>query len=154
MHLGGKIEVKSRFPITYRDELSMAYTPGVARVCMAIHEKPEKVHNLTIKNNTVAIVTDGSAVLAQGNIDQSGASMPVMEGKAMLLKEFAGVNAFPICLNTQDTNEIIETVKRISPSFGAVNLEIFQRHVVSKLKTDSVKNVIFRYSMMISMAQP
>jgi malate dehydrogenase (oxaloacetate-decarboxylating) len=122
MHLGGKIEVTSRFPITHRDELSMAYTPGVARVCMAIHEKPEKVHNLTIKNNTVAIVTDGSAVLGLGNIGPE-ASMPVMEGKAMLLKEFAGVNAFPICLNTQDADEIIETVKRIAPSFGAVNLE-------------------------------
>ena len=122
LHLGGKIEVNSKFPITHRDELSMAYTPGVARVCMAIHEKPEKANNLTIKQNTVAVVTDGSAVLGLGNIGPL-AAMPVMEGKAMLLKEFAGVNAFPICLDTQDTEEIIATVKRIAPSFGAINLE-------------------------------
>lgn len=122
MHLGGKIEVKSKTPLTTRDRLSIAYTPGVARVCMAIHESPEKVHNLTIKNNTVAIVTDGTAVLGLGDIGPE-ASLPVMEGKSMLFKEFAGVDAFPICLNTKDPDEIVETVKRIAPVFGGINLE-------------------------------
>lgn len=122
MHLGGKIEVKSRFPITHRDELAMAYTPGVGRVCMDIFHKPYKVNNLTIKGNTVAIVTDGSAVLGLGNIGPE-ASLPVMEGKAMLLKEFADLNAFPLCLATQDTEEIIQTVKNAAVSFGAINLE-------------------------------
>lgn len=122
MHLGGKIEVRSKMPLTTRDRLSIAYTPGVARVCMAIHESPEKVHNLTIKSNTVAIVTDGTAVLGLGDIGPE-ASLPVMEGKAMLFREFAGVDAFPIALNTKDPEEIIETVKRIAPVFGGVNLE-------------------------------
>ncbi len=122
MHLGGKIEVKSKTPLTTRDRLSIAYTPGVARVCMAIYESPEKVHNLTIKSNTVAIVTDGTAVLGLGDIGPE-ASLPVMEGKSMLFKEFAGVDAFPICLNTKDPDEIVETVKRISPVFGGINLE-------------------------------
>lgn len=124
LHLGGKLETKSKIPITHRDELSMAYTPGVARVCMAIHEKPYKVHNLTIKHNTVAIITDGSAVLGLGNIGPE-ASLPVMEGKAMLLKEFANVDAFPIALDTQDTEEIVRTIKNIAPVFGAINLEDF-----------------------------
>ncbi len=122
MHLRGKIEVKSKLPVKHRDDLSMAYTPGVARVCMAIHDAPESVHNLTIKNNTVAIVTDGSAVLGLGDIGPA-ASMPVMEGKALLLKEFADVDAFPICLSTQNNDEIVATVKNIATSFGAINLE-------------------------------
>jgi len=122
LHLGGKIEVTSKIPITHRDELSMAYTPGVARVCTAIKEKPQKAHNLTIKNNTVAIVTDGTAVLGLGDIGPL-AALPVMEGKAMLLKEFANVDAFPICLDTKNIDEIIATVKNIAPAFGAVNLE-------------------------------
>jgi malate dehydrogenase (oxaloacetate-decarboxylating) len=122
MHLGGKIEVKSKLVIKTRDDLSMVYTPGVARVCMAIHDKPEDVFNLTIKKNTVAVVSDGTAVLGLGNIGPE-AAMPVMEGKAMLFKDFAGVDAFPICLKTQDTNEIVETVKRISTGFGGINLE-------------------------------
>ncbi len=122
LHLGGKIHVKSKTPLTTRDRLSIAYTPGVARVCQAIHENPEKVYNLTIKNNTVAIVTDGTAVLGLGNIGPE-AALPVMEGKAMLFNEFAGVDAFPICLKTTDPDEIVETVKRISPVFGGVNLE-------------------------------
>ena len=122
MHLRGKIEVKSKISVKHRDDLSMAYTPGVARVCMAIHEQPESVHNLTIKNNTVAIVTDGSAVLGLGDIGPA-ASMPVMEGKALLLKEFADVDAFPICLSTQDNDEIVATVKNIATGFGAINLE-------------------------------
>jgi len=122
MHLGGKIEVTSRIPVKTRDDLSMAYTPGVARVCKAIHEDPEAAFNLTIRRNCVAVVTDGSAVLGLGNIGPK-AAMPVMEGKALLFKEFAGVDAFPICLDTQDTEKIIETVKFIAPTFGGINLE-------------------------------
>ncbi|GAG81191.1 unnamed protein product, partial [marine sediment metagenome] len=122
IHLGGKIEVKSKAPINNRDELSMAYTPGVARVCEAIHQDPSKAHNLTIKRNTVAIITDGTAVLGLGDIGPL-AAMPVMEGKAMLLKDFADINGFPICLDTKDTEEIIKTSKYIAPAFGAINLE-------------------------------
>ncbi|MCM8538534.1 MAG: NAD-dependent malic enzyme [Lentisphaeraceae bacterium] len=122
LHLGGKIEVTSKSPLKTRDELSMAYTPGVARVCMAIHKKPEDAHKLTIKRNTVAIVSDGTAVLGLGDIGPE-AAMPVMEGKAMLFKEFAGVNAFPLCLDTKDTEEIISIVKAVAPTFGGVNLE-------------------------------
>jgi malate dehydrogenase (oxaloacetate-decarboxylating) len=122
MHLGGKISVNSKAPIRTRTVLSMVYTPGVARVCMAIHEDPSKAHQLTIKKNTVAVITDGSAVLGLGNIGPA-AAMPVMEGKAALFKEFAGVDAFPICLDTQDSNEIIRTAKAIAPAFGGINLE-------------------------------
>ena len=122
MHLGGKIEVNSRAPIRTRDDLSMAYTPGVARVCMAIYDEPEDVYNLTIKKNTVAVVTDGTAVLGLGDIGPA-AAMPVMEGKCALFKEFAGVDAFPICLNSQDPREIVDTVKRIATGFGGINLE-------------------------------
>jgi len=122
MHLGGKIEVTSKIPVKTRDDLSMAYTPGVARVCNAIHEDEDAAFNLTIKRNTVAVVSDGSAVLGLGNIGPK-AAMPVMEGKALLFKEFAGVDAFPICLDTQDVEEIIQTVKLLGPTFGGVNLE-------------------------------
>ncbi len=122
MHVGGKIEVKSKAPLVNRDDLSMAYTPGVARVCTAIEENPADVHKYTIKRNTVAIVTDGTAVLGLGDIGPY-AAMPVMEGKAMLFKEFAGIDAFPICLNVQDADELIETVARLEPVFGGVNLE-------------------------------
>ncbi|MCC7107538.1 MAG: NAD-dependent malic enzyme [Chloroflexi bacterium] len=122
LHLGGKIEVTGKIPVKTRDDLSMAYTPGVARVCLAIAGDPDKVWNLTIKRNTVAIVTDGSAVLGLGNIGPR-AAMPVMEGKALLFKEFAGVDAFPLCLDTQDTDEIVETVVRVAPDFGGINLE-------------------------------
>jgi malate dehydrogenase (oxaloacetate-decarboxylating) len=122
MHIGGKIEVVSKMPLKTRDDLSMAYTPGVARVCEAIRDDPEKAFTLTIKKNTVAIVSDGTAVLGLGDIGPA-AAMPVMEGKAMLFKEFAGINAFPICLNTKDPDEIVETVKRISVAFGGINLE-------------------------------
>lgn len=122
LHLGGKIEVTPKIPIKNRDDLSRVYTPGVARVSMAIHEKPSRAHNLTIKRNTVAVVSDGSAVLGLGNIGPL-AAMPVMEGKAMLFKQLAGVDAFPICLDTQDTEEIIRTVKAIAPTFGGINLE-------------------------------
>ena len=122
LHLGGKIEVASKTPLKTRAQLSMAYTPGVARVCMAIAEDPEKAHALTIKANTVAVVSDGTAVLGLGDIGPE-AAMPVMEGKAMLFKEFGGVDAFPLCLDTTDTEEIIRIVKAVAPGFGGVNLE-------------------------------
>ena len=122
IHLGGKIEIQNRAPMKTRDGLSMAYTPGVARVCHAIHQNPEDVYKLTIKRNMVAIVTDGTAVLGLGDIGHE-AALPVMEGKAMLFKKFADVNAFPICLNTKNTEEIINNVKAISPGFGGINLE-------------------------------
>jgi malate dehydrogenase (oxaloacetate-decarboxylating) len=122
LHRGGKITVQSRIPLRGQADLAMAYTPGVGRICTAIAEDPEKVHTLTIKQNTVAIVTDGSAVLGLGNLGPE-ASMPVMEGKAMLFKEFGGLDAFPICLATQDVDAIVETVKNIAPVFGGINLE-------------------------------
>ena len=121
-HLGGKIVVNAKSPIKTRADLSMVYTPGVARVCMAIHEDPSKAHQLTIKKNTVAVITDGSAVLGLGNIGPT-AAMPVMEGKAALFKEFAGVDAFPICLDTQNPEEIVRVAKLIAPAFGGINLE-------------------------------
>jgi malate dehydrogenase (oxaloacetate-decarboxylating) len=122
MHLGGKIEVVSKIPLKTRADLSMAYTPGVARICQAIARDPEKAHTLTIKKNTVAVVSDGTAVLGLGDIGPA-AAMPVMEGKAQLFKEFGGVDAFPICLTTKDPDEIVRTVKNIATAFGGVNLE-------------------------------
>jgi malate dehydrogenase (oxaloacetate-decarboxylating) len=122
MHLGGKIQVNGRVAVKTRDDLSMAYTPGVARVCMAIHADPEKAYTLTIKQNTVAVVSDGSAVLGLGDIGPNGAQ-PVMEGKALIFKEFAGVDAFPLCLNTKNVDEIVMIVKAIAPVFGGINLE-------------------------------
>jgi malate dehydrogenase (oxaloacetate-decarboxylating) len=122
LHRGGKISICSRIELKSVSDLAMAYTPGVGRICRAIAENPEEVHNLTIKQNTVAIVTDGSAVLGLGNLGAE-ASLPVMEGKAMLFKEFANIDAFPICLSTQDTDEIVRTVKNLEPVFGGVNLE-------------------------------
>lgn len=122
MHLGGKLETVSKVPLKTRSDLSMAYTPGVARVCEAIHKDPEKAFTLTIKKNTVAVVSDGTAVLGLGDIGPA-AAMPVMEGKCQLFKEFGGVDAFPICLNTKDPHEIIETIKNISVAFGGINLE-------------------------------
>lgn len=122
MHLGGKLEVRSKSPVTNRDQLSMAYTPGVARVCEAIADDAEKAHRLTMKNNTVAIVSDGTAVLGLGDIGPD-AAIPVMEGKAQLLREFAGVNGFPICIDDTDVDAIVDTVARVAPVFGAVNLE-------------------------------
>jgi len=121
-HLGGKISIESKVPINTRDDLSMSYTPGVARVCEEIAKDKSTVYNLTIKKNTVAIVTDGSAVLGLGDIGPE-ASIPVMEGKAMLFKKFAGVNAFPLCLTTKDPEEFVKTVVRVSPIFGGINLE-------------------------------
>jgi malate dehydrogenase (oxaloacetate-decarboxylating) len=122
VHLGGKIEVHSRMQIRTRDDLSMVYTPGVARVCRAIAYEPERAFNLTIKRNTVAVVSDGTAVLGLGDIGPR-AAMPVMEGKAALFKQFAGVDAFPICLDTKDPDEIVKTVKNLAPGFGGINLE-------------------------------
>jgi malate dehydrogenase (oxaloacetate-decarboxylating) len=122
LHLGGKIEVVPRSPVKTRDDLSMAYTPGVARVCRAIADDPQKVWTLTTKQNMVAVVTDGSAVLGLGDIGPE-AALPVMEGKAMLFKEFGNLNAFPICLDERDTDEIVAIVKAIAPGFGGINLE-------------------------------
>ena len=122
MHLGGKIEMRSKVPLRTRDELSMAYTPGVARVSLAIARNPEDVRRLTVKRNSVAVVTDGSAVLGLGNIGPQ-AALPVMEGKAALFKRFADIDAWPICLDTQDTDEIVRTVQVIAPAFGGINLE-------------------------------
>jgi len=117
LHMGGKIEVANKHPLKTRDDLSMAYTPGVARVCSAIRDEPDKAFQYTIKRNSVAVVSDGTAVLGLGDIGPL-AAMPVMEGKAMLFKEFAGVDAFPICLDTTDVDEIVTVVKAIAPSFG------------------------------------
>jgi len=121
-HLGGKIEIHNKRPLQTRSDLSMAYTPGVARVCLAIQKDPESVFKLTIKRNCIAIVTDGTAVLGLGDIGPA-AAMPVMEGKAMLFKEFGSIDAFPICLDTKDPDEIVRTVKAIAPGFGGINLE-------------------------------
>src|SRR5204863_263686 len=122
MHQGGKIEQHNKYPLKTRDDLSMAYTPGVARVCQEIAADRKKAFEYTIKRNTVAVVSDGSAVLGLGDIGPE-AAMPVMEGKAMLFKEFADVDAFPICLDTNDPQEIIQTVKLLAPTFGGINLE-------------------------------
>ena len=122
LHLGGKIHIQNKVPLKTRNQLSMAYTPGVAKVCMAIAQERSKVNTLTIKSNSVAIVTDGSAILGLGNLGPE-AALPVMEGKAMLFKEFADIDAWPICLATQDVEEIISTVKNIAPVFGGINLE-------------------------------
>ena len=122
LHKGGKIEVTPKMPIRTRDDLSMAYTPGVARVSIAIHDDPSKAWALTIKGNAVAVVSDGTAVLGLGDIGPE-AAMPVMEGKAMLFKEFAGIDAIPLCIDTKDTDEIVTFVKQAAPSFGGINLE-------------------------------
>jgi len=122
LHVGGKLEQHNRHPLKTRDDLSMVYTPGVARVCLAIADDPDKAFQYTIKRNTVAVVSDGTAVLGLGDIGPA-AAMPVMEGKCCLFKEFAGVDAFPICLDTTDPDEIVRTVKLLSPTFGGINLE-------------------------------
>jgi malate dehydrogenase (oxaloacetate-decarboxylating) len=121
-HVGGKIEIHNKSPLTGRGDLSRVYTPGVARVCLAIKREPEAAWSLTVKKNTVAVVTDGTAVLGLGDIGPL-AALPVMEGKAMLFKEFGGVDAWPICLDTKDTDEIVKAVKYIAPAFGGINLE-------------------------------
>lgn len=118
----GKIEVVSKVKVETMDDLSLAYTPGVAQACKEIHKKEEEIYTYTAKGNLVAVVSDGSAVLGLGNIGPK-AAMPVMEGKAILFKEFANIDAFPICLDTQDVEEIIQTVKYLAPTFGGINLE-------------------------------
>jgi malate dehydrogenase (oxaloacetate-decarboxylating) len=122
MHLGGKIEIRNKVPIRTRDDLSMVYTPGVARVCLAIRDDRQRAFALTMRHNSVAVVTDGTAVLGLGDIGPE-AALPVMEGKAMLFKEFGGVDAFPVCLGTKNVDKIVETVKLIAPTYGGVNLE-------------------------------
>ena len=121
-HQGGKIEIHNKMPLRNRDDLSKVYTPGVARICLDIHENKRHAYRYTIKGNSVAVVTDGTAVLGLGDIGPE-ASMPVMEGKVMIFKEFAGIDAFPIALRTKDTKEIISTIKNISPTFGGISLE-------------------------------
>ena len=128
-HLGGKIEIHNKVPVKNRNDLSRVYTPGVARVCKAIQKDKEKAYRFTIKMNSVAIVTDGSAVLGLGDIGPE-AALPVMEGKAMLFKEFANIDAFPICLSTKDPEEIIRTVINISPVFGGIN---HRGHFISEM---------------------
>tara|TARA_Y100001970_G_C14158361_1_gene816994 strand:- start:42 stop:1226 length:1185 start_codon:yes stop_codon:yes gene_type:complete len=122
IHSGGKIEIQNRVPLKTREDLSMAYTPGVARICNDIYNNPENVYQLTVKGNAVAVVTDGTAVLGLGDIGPK-AALPVMEGKAMLFKEFGGIDAWPICLETTETEEIVKIVKAIAPGFGGINLE-------------------------------
>ena len=140
----GKLSVEAKCQVASAEDLAIAYTPGVAEPCRAIAKNPKEAYTYTIKSNTVAVVSDGSAVLGLGNIGAL-AAMPVMEGKAALFKEFGGVNAFPICLDTQDTEEIIETVVRIAPAFGGINLEDIAAPRCC---------LTFLFSMMISMVQP
>jgi malate dehydrogenase (oxaloacetate-decarboxylating) len=122
MHQGGKIQVNGNIPVKTRDDLSMAYTPGVARICNAIHQDVDRAWSLTVKGNMIAVVSDGTAVLGLGDIGPE-AAMPVMEGKALLFKEFAGVDAFPLCLDTTDVDEIVGIVRALAPTFGGINLE-------------------------------
>ena len=122
MHLGGKISTRSKVPVKTRNALSMVYTPGVARVCRAIADDPEKAFAFTTRANSVAVISDGSAILGLGNLGP-GAAMPVMEGKIMLLKEFADIDGWPLCLATQDTDSIVRIVEAVAPTFGAINLE-------------------------------
>ena len=143
--LKGKLSTEAKYHVKTREDLSLAYTPGVAKPCVEIANNPEDVYKYTWKGNTVAVVSDGSAVLGLGNIGAK-AAMPVMEGKAVLFKEFGNVNAVPICLDTQDPDEIVDTVVRISPGFGGINLED-----ISKSKTDLKRFLTFLYSTMTSM---
>ena len=122
LHINGKISIRNKVPVDTRDTLSMAYTPGVARICKAIAIEKNNAYSLTIKQNSIAVVTDGTAVLGLGDIGPE-AAMPVMEGKAMLFKEFADIDAYPICLSTKDADQIVQTVKNIAPGFGGINLE-------------------------------
>ena len=148
--LKGKLSTEAKYHVKTREDLSLAYTPGVAKPCVEIANNPEDVYKYTWKGNTVAVVSDGSAVLGLGNIGAK-AAMPVMEGKAVLFKEFGNVNAVPICLDTQDPDEIVDTVVRISPGFGGINLKIFLLQDVSKSKTDLKRFLTFLYSTMTSM---
>jgi len=134
MHLGGKIEITSKVPIRTRDDLSMAYTPGVARVCLSIKDDPERAFTLTMKRNVVAVVTDGTAVLGLGDIGPE-AALPVMEGKAMLFKELAGVDAFPLCLDTKDPDKIVQTVKLVAPRSEASTSRTSRRRAASRWRS-------------------
>lgn len=151
-HLGGKIEVTPKMPIKNREDLSLVYTPGVARVCTAIAEDPSKAYSLTMKRNTVAVVTDGTAVLGLGDIGPE-AAMPVMEGKAMLFKQLADIDGFPLCLNTKDPEEIIQIVKAVAPGFGGINLEDISSPRCFEIERRLSANWIFRFSMMTSTEQ-
>lgn len=152
LHLGGKIEMQPKVPIQNRDDLSRVYTPDVARVCMAIHEEPDKAFRLTIKRNTVAVVSDGSAVLGLGNIGPY-AAMPVMEGKAMLFKQLGSVDAFPICLDTQDTEEIIKVGKQLVQPLAVLIWRIFHRHDALRLNSGYVTSWTYLFFMTISTVQ-
>ena len=152
LHLGGKIEVVSKTPIKTRDDLSMVYTPGVARVCRAIHADPDAAFALTIRRNMVAVISDGSAVLGLGNIGPR-AAMPVMEGKAVLFKEFAGVDAFPICLDTQDPAKIVETCVHLAPTFGGINLEDISAPRCIQIEEELSRGWIFPSSTTTSTAR-
>ena len=148
----GKLEVASKVPLKTRDDLSLAYTPGVAAPCEAIAKNPDLAYKYTLKGRTVAVVTDGSAVLGLGNIGGL-AGLPVMEGKCLLFKQFAGIDAFPICLSTQDPDEIIKTVKAIAPSLAELIWRTLRHPTVSILKKNSKKKFPFPFFMMISTAR-
>ena len=152
LHLGGKIQVQNKIPIQTRHQLSMAYTPGVAKVSQAIAQDPENVYKLTIKSNSIAIVTDGSAVLGLGNLGPE-AALPVMEGKAMIFKEFANIDAWPICLATQNVDEIVRQSKTLLRLLAGSIWKISARRVVLKLKKSLKKHCPFLSCMMTSMAQ-
>ena len=149
---GGKLEVALKVPVETKDDLSTAYTPGVAEPCRKIAENPDDAYKYTLKQNTVAVVSDGTAVLGLGDIGPL-AAIPVMEGKSVLFKRFGNVDAFPICIDTKDTEEIIETVKRLAPSFGGINLEDISAPRCFEIEARLRKNLISLYSMMISMVQ-
>ena len=149
----GKLEVISKVPVNDAKDLSLAYTPGVAEPCKEIHKDPDTVYKYTIKGRTVAVVTDGSAVLGLGNIG-AAAGMPVMEGKSVLFKNFGGVDAFPICLDTQDVDEIVKTVKYLAPTFGGINLEDISAPRCFEIEKRLKKNLISQFSMMTNTAQP
>lgn len=149
----GKLTTEAKSAVRTREDLALAYTPGVAEPCKVIAKDPEAAYTYTIKANTVAVVSDGSAVLGLGNIGPL-AAMPVMEGKAVLFKEFGGVNAFPICLDTQDTEEIIETVARIAPAFGGINLEDISAPRCFEIEERLKERYIFPSFMTISTAPP
>ena len=148
----GKLSVNSKVKLENKDDLSVAYTPGVAEPCRRIHANADDVYKYTIKGNTVAVVSDGSAVLGLGNIG-GAASIPVMEGKAVLFKSFGDIDAFPICLDTQDDEEIIRTVKNIAPVFGGINLEDINALAVFTSSKSSRKRWIFPFSTMTSTAR-
>jgi malate dehydrogenase (oxaloacetate-decarboxylating) len=131
LHLGGKLEVVPKLPLKTRDDLSMAYTPGVARICKAIADDPEKAWSLTVKQHAIAVVSDGTAVLGLGDIGPA-AALPVMEGKALLFKEFGGIDAWPLCLATSDVEEIVRTVTAVAPVFGGINIEDISRRGASR----------------------